>query len=158
MTLYSRPPRYPAPLPDRIRLSSGMTRTDPSTFTPEEIADAGYVEAPIAPAYEYPSKLEWTGSDWVVSPPSEADTARQWDVIRQQCKQMLSSSDYKVIKAVEVGEAPDPVWVAYRQALRDIYNDTHSIDPWNVQWPIRPDSVMLDDYGNSDVEAPIQTE
>ena len=158
MKLYSYRSQYPKPLPFRILLSDGRSRTDPSTFTAEEIADAEYVEAPVAPTYEYPNKLEWAGNDWVVSPPSEADIARQWDVIRQQCEQMLSSSDYKVIKAVEVGEAPDPVWVAYRQALRDIYNDTHSIDPWNFQWPIRPDSVMLDDYGNNDVDAPTQIE
>lgn len=36
--LYSRHITTPAPLPHRIRLADGSTRTDRSTFTPEEIA------------------------------------------------------------------------------------------------------------------------
>lgn len=66
MTLYSRPPRYPAPLPDRIRLSSGLTRTDPSTFTPEEIADAGYVAVSPAPTPEPHQVVQWSGTDWLL--------------------------------------------------------------------------------------------
>jgi len=43
--LYSYNKQLPKALPFRIRLSNGLTRTDPTTFTPEEILDAGYVAA-----------------------------------------------------------------------------------------------------------------
>ena len=47
--LYSYNGEYPTDIPERIRLSDGSTRTDSSTYTEEEIADAGYVyvEAPV---------------------------------------------------------------------------------------------------------------
>ena len=41
--LYSYNGEYPTDIPERIRLSDGSTRTDSSTYTEEEIADAGYV-------------------------------------------------------------------------------------------------------------------
>lgn len=67
MILYSLSGSYPAPLPFRIILSSGATRTDPATFTPAEIADAGYVEAPAKPSYDPATqRLGWDGSDWTV--------------------------------------------------------------------------------------------
>jgi hypothetical protein len=47
--LYSLNGAYPKPLPKRIVLSNGTTRTDPTTFTPEEIADAGYIQVPEPP-------------------------------------------------------------------------------------------------------------
>jgi hypothetical protein len=37
MTLYSHKNQYPQPIPNRIRLPDGFTRTDSSTFTPEEL-------------------------------------------------------------------------------------------------------------------------
>lgn len=52
MTLYSYQGNYPSELPFRIRLSDGMTRTDPSTFTIEEIADSGYINVDDAPSYD----------------------------------------------------------------------------------------------------------
>lgn len=67
MTLYSFGGAYPAPLPFRIRLSDGRTRTDPSSFTAGEIADAGYVAAPDAPSSTPASQvLAWIGSAWSV--------------------------------------------------------------------------------------------
>jgi hypothetical protein len=41
--LYSYKGEYPKVLPERIVLSNGTFRTDSSTYTEEEIADAGYV-------------------------------------------------------------------------------------------------------------------
>lgn len=78
--LYSLNSAYPRPLPRMITLSDGRTRTDPSSFTPEEIADAGYVAAPDAPTYDADTeRLTWTGSDWSVSaiPQEELDALQQ---------------------------------------------------------------------------------
>jgi len=64
--LYSHNGEYPEKLPDRIRLSDGSTRTDKRTFTSEEIADAGYVLAPL-PLVEtnYDEKIEWSAGEWI---------------------------------------------------------------------------------------------
>lgn len=51
-------------LPWRIRLSDGTTRTDPSTFTEEMIADAGYTIAPDKPEVVEGKIILWNGSEW----------------------------------------------------------------------------------------------
>lgn len=64
--LYSHKGNYPSELPNRIRLSNGKTRTDKNSFTDEEIADAGYVLAPIIDlVYDVSQKkLAWDGQNW----------------------------------------------------------------------------------------------
>jgi len=52
-------------LPWRIRLSDGSTRTNPSTFTDEMIADAGYVEAPARPEEVEGKIIVWSSGEWV---------------------------------------------------------------------------------------------
>lgn len=138
MTLYSHNGNTPAPLPNRIRLASGATRTDSATFTAEEIEDAGYILAPDKPEVTYPNKLEWNGSNWIVREPNESEIKAQWGKIQKVCDKLLSETDYKVIKAYELGEPLDVAYVTYRQALRDIYNNVNNIDPWNVVWPTKP--------------------
>ena len=57
--LYIKNNSYPQELPFRIVLSNGLTRTDPGTFTPEEIADAGYIQVPDKPAVTSTQHLNW---------------------------------------------------------------------------------------------------
>jgi hypothetical protein len=65
--LYSFNNDRPAPLPFRIRMPDGFTRTDPSTFTEDEISAAGftgpYVEPPYDPATQY---LDWVDGTYVI--------------------------------------------------------------------------------------------
>lgn len=141
MTLYSKNGEYPKPLPHKIKLSNGMTRTDSSTFTPEELSDAGYVAVDSPPGVEYPNKLEWNGTNWLIREPNEVEISQRWNWIRSECKRLLFETDYKVIKAIETNTAIDPLYVQYRQELRDLYNNVNNIDPWNVVWP----SILMPD-------------
>ena len=50
---------------------------------------------------------------------------------------LLSQSDWRVIRAQEIGIEEDQAWKAYRQALRDI---TQQQDPRNIQWPMPPET------------------
>lgn len=70
MTLYSHNRATPAPLPFRIMMPDGFTRTDPSSFMPEEIASAGYVEAPDVPEHDPETHHApvWRETHWVVQP------------------------------------------------------------------------------------------
>ena len=67
--LYSHNGARPEPLPFRIRLPDGFTRTDPATFTDDEIASAGYsgpyTEPPYDPATE---QLQWADGAYSVVP------------------------------------------------------------------------------------------
>lgn len=137
MTLYSFKGARPTQLPNRIKLSNGFTKTDKSTFTEEDLADAGWIAVDYPPVVEYPNKLEWNNStlEWYSRPPNEAETQFKWQEIRNDCERKLAETDYKVIKAVETGTALDPVYVIYRQELRDLYNNVNGIDPWVVVYP-----------------------
>lgn len=68
MTLYSYMGATPAPLPHRIILPDGQSRTDPATFTPDELAAAGYIAAPPPPAYDPATTAApiWHDGMWVV--------------------------------------------------------------------------------------------
>lgn len=136
--LYSYNNGYPALIPNRIRLSDGSTRTDRSTYTPEEIADAGYVQVADQPSVPYPNVLEWSGTDWNVREPNTQEVESKWEEIKRSCQQVLVETDYKVIKAFELSIPLSQDWVAYRQDIRNIYNNVNNIDPWNIVWPEPP--------------------
>jgi hypothetical protein len=139
MTLYSHNGIWPTELPNRITLSNGTTRTDKTTFTAEELSDAGWVEVSDPPTATWPNKLDWNGTSWIIREPNESETAVRWREIRSKCKMLLESTDYKVIKSVESGIALDENITIYRQELRDLYNNVNDIDPWNFSWPNLPD-------------------
>ena len=65
--LYSFRQQRPAPLPNRIRMPDGFTRTDASTFTQEEIQAAGYSGPYTEPSYN-PSteQLLWVNGEYVI--------------------------------------------------------------------------------------------
>jgi hypothetical protein len=76
-TLYSLNGAAPAPLPFRITLANGFTRTDPSSFTEDEIAEAGYVLIE-QPEYDSATQaLNWNGASFdVVDIPPAPPTPR----------------------------------------------------------------------------------
>ena len=89
MTLYSHNQNTPDTLPEKIVLSNGFTRTDSSSFTAEEIADAGYVAAPEKPSFNVKThRCLWVNTDWVVSELPDSEKAyikeQQWRVAQKQ--------------------------------------------------------------------------
>jgi hypothetical protein len=64
--LYSLNGESPAPMPFRIMMPSGFTRTDPSTFTDSEIAAAGYVPVEQPEYDESTQALDWNGTEFTV--------------------------------------------------------------------------------------------
>ena len=123
----------PNTLPNRIRLSDGTTRTDASTFTLEEIADAGYIEVEDPPNAVYPNKVVWTGTLWAIEEPSELDIEMQWNSVRQYRNSLLAQSDVEVLKCYELGIPVPANIVQYRQTLRDL--PQVQTDPYAILWP-----------------------
>jgi len=65
--LYSFNNQRPAPLPHRIRMPDGFTRTDASTFTQEEIQAAGYSGPYTEPSYNSSTEqLLWVDGAYVI--------------------------------------------------------------------------------------------
>jgi hypothetical protein len=79
--LYSIRNQRPATLPFRIRLSNGFTRTEPASFTAEQIADAGYVGPYTEPDYNAATEqLLWVDGAYVIEAlPSPIPTPRWVD-------------------------------------------------------------------------------
>lgn len=67
--LYSYGNARPEPLPFRITLPNGFTRTDPSTFTEDEIVSAGFTGPYSEPSYDPATEqLDWIDRGFVVIP------------------------------------------------------------------------------------------
>lgn len=143
MLVYSYKGQEPQPLPERIRLSTGLTRTDSSTFTDEEIADAGYTLSDPKPVINpNQQKVSWTTTGWVVENLTDQEIQnlrdQEWSSVRNKRNELLKNTDWLVIKSTESGKPVDEEIVNYRQALRDI---TIQDDPFNIIWPSEPISI-----------------
>lgn len=150
MSLYSLNQGEPKELPFKIRLSDGSVRTDPSSFTEDEIADVGYVFAGFPPAHDGTTqKVTWSGTAWVVSDKTEAELKAEqdvlWDEIRDQRKQKINAVEWRIsrwLSETRQGVSPTTDTIseldAYMQALRDI---TKQSDPTSISWPSEPASA-----------------
>lgn len=146
--LYSYKKKYPKELPNRIRLPNGLTKTDKTTFTDEEIADAGYILVSDPPALDEGDSLHWDGDKWVVkSLTPEEKLSYQWSKIRELRDGTIASVLWRVERyhsEVRLGLEPTDDIVKldkYIQALRDI---TKQPDPSNIEWPELPTKANSD--------------
>ena len=61
------------------------------------------------------------------------------DEVRSQRDSLIKLSDWRVIRALELGETVPTDWATYRQALRDVPEQEGF--PGDVTWPVAPDYV-----------------
>ena len=158
--LYSHNNEYPAPLPERIRLSSGLTRTDSSTFTAEEIADAGYVSVEDPPSFEEKTeKLIWNGSAWEVIALTDEElavkNAAEWAEIRGVRDNKIKESEWRIFRYQSEERAGITTHTDnisdldnYIKKLRDIPQTYSSVG--DIVWPDEPwESEEVDSTDNS---------
>ena len=146
MTLYSYITEYPiTKIPEMITLSDGSTRTDSSTFTSDELLDAGYVEVSNPPDYDQKThKLVWTGTEWQIISLTESEIIalndREWQSIRKIREEKIKTVEWRIMRNLSetrqgITTTTDNIadLDAYVQALRDI--TTSITDPFEVVWP-----------------------
>ena len=133
--LYSHHATTPAPLPHRIRFPDGSTRTDRDTFTADELERAGYSGPFERPECDPTTEtVDWDGTQFLVRPYNAAELEAQWARVREERNRLLQASDWTQIEDYDLG-ADRPAWAAYRQALRDIGDQSN---PFNITWPLAP--------------------
>lgn len=143
--LYSKNNAYPGPIPERIRLSSGLTRTG-KDYTEEELADAGYKTVQDIPSCEEHQLVEWdyTNGEWVVRNKTVeeiiAENDIQWEAIKQTRDMLLRESDWTQVRDAfsdkdYLAEPLATLWLQYRSILRDV---TNVDSPSKVVWPQVP--------------------
>ena len=103
---------------------------------PENLAlNIGEGEAAIEGEYSMQTKMVVDGVV-VDRPAAELEAERleaAWNNLRAQRNRLLSSCDWTQVPDAPVDQA---AWAAYRQALRDLPDNT--IDPFNPVWPQQP--------------------
>ena len=141
--LYSHKGQYPGPIPFRIVLPNGQTRTDPNSFTAEEVLSAGYVQVPYPPTPNTNQILEWNGTTWTLKDKTveqlEVEKTKVADAVRHQRNLLLLESDWTQVLDAPVDQQ---AWKVYRQSLRDI--SAQAGFPFNISWPSEP----LESYYN----------
>ena len=102
----------------------------------------------LAPGAEWVlrgDELEWLSTD--IEQPSdaeiEAEVARLQEEqpkkeVRELRNRLLTDTDWVVVKHNELGTSIPQEWLDYRQALRDITEQSGFPD--NVEWPQEPES------------------
>lgn len=111
-----------AVVPDAVFLDSPIA--DPSLYY--------YEDGELKPTGVRPSmfhEFDYTTKEWVLN------QTYAWNAVRGNRSDLLRASDWIVTKATETGTAVPTAWAEYRQALRDITNQT---DPLNIVWPTPP--------------------
>jgi hypothetical protein len=143
-----QPTGNPVALDNFKMLNSRMSL--PFPLLPEHIEPYGYgiYDFSMPPEHDVFEKLEEVApvksqdngvfyQTRIVVPMNEeeiaARTEQEWASVRAQRNYRLSACDWWVTKATETGNTITPEQQTYRQALRDITNQT---DPFNIVWPI----------------------
>jgi hypothetical protein len=142
--MYSYQGSEPNHLPLRLRLSDGLTRTDPTTFTDAEIADAGYVYVePFTTPYEdRTQKVVWNSGliAWELLDKTHEEIADydadMWETVRTERNELLQASDVDIIKELEASGAVSQPLKDYRQALRDL---PQTQELYSITWPTKPE-------------------
>jgi hypothetical protein len=145
---YSHNNEYPEKdLPFRITLSNGQVRTDPSSFTQDELVSAGFTTTTEPPSFNSRThKLTWTGTEWqVIELTSEELTVlsnQEWITVRNQRDELIRNIEWKVFRNLSetrlgVTTTTDNLSQldTYIQELRDI---TSQSDPFAINWPSDP--------------------
>jgi len=140
MNLYSYQGNYPEKLPGKIRLSNGYSRTDSSTFTEKEIADAGYTGPYTIPDYNQNYEtLSWNSNtlSFSVNAISDEDL---WKKVRLIRDDLLRKSDWSQLPDSPLTENIKEKYKVYRQKLRDL--PALYVDPKDV---VLPDPINQND-------------
>lgn len=138
--LYSFQGQKPNELPHRIRLSDGRTRTDNTTFTEEEIADAGFTGPYFEPEHNPETQeivwnsetLSWNIIDRDIPQPVEPTEEELFSALRRRRNQFLFESDWTQLQDSPLSEEDKNKWKIYRQELRDLPNTIENIREYDI--------------------------
>jgi hypothetical protein len=122
-----------------------MTRTDPSSFTQEELLDAGYTLVEDQPSYTSNQVLDWnsTGNSWTVRDKTEeelqAEANLHWASVRQERDNKIQ----QVVWHYERYARYERLGIAQVDSIQDLDNYIQTLadlpetqtDPFNIIWP-----------------------
>lgn len=131
-------------MPDRIRLSSGETRTG-GNYTKEELEDAGYLYRPMPDLNENEmASWNYKTGDWEILEKNDSDrlleTAQLWIEVREKRNKLLADSDWTQLSdsfsTYKNTAGMIRAWKEYRLQLKNITKNFN--DPRDIVWPTEP--------------------
>lgn len=155
---YSINGEYPiSSLPHRIRLSNGLTKTDRTTFTNDDLVSAGITTVADIPSYNTNThKLVWNSetTEWDIVGLSttelESLNEDKWNNVRTKRNELLSETDQRILRYQSEERAGITTHTdsisdldTYMQELRDI-PQTNS-NPDDVVWPTPPGAESVEE-------------
>jgi hypothetical protein len=98
--LYSKNGNYPDTLPFRIRMPDGRTRTDQTTFTEEELSEAGYTAVSDPPSITSLQALEWDSENiqWIVRDKSQQEIENELNSAKNSRMQYITNNRDSTLK------------------------------------------------------------
>ena len=151
MAMYSLNKLYPiSKRPERIRLSNGNTKTDFTTFTTDDLTDAGWQVVDDKPEVnETTHKVTWDGTKWVTENLSSEELQevknKQLESFRTQRDKHINDIEWRIMRyhsfARQGKSQIDDITKLdkYIQDLRDCIN---VYDPSSTQFPSPPDELQ----------------
>lgn len=136
--LYTKDGWYPTELPERIRLSNGLTKTDSSTFTEEDIEDAGYIAVEDKPEIESYQEVEWDSEnfEWKIISIEESVLSSKMKELRNSLINKESWRFDRYNSETRLGLEPSEdisKLDKYIQKLRDVPQQENF--PFEIKWP-----------------------
>lgn len=138
LALYSFNGGFPQPLPDRIRMPDGSTRTNKSSFTHKELLIAGWREVPPKPEHNPYQQVIWANNAWHIADFDHAKYQEEWIKVRNKRDKAIKDVEWRVsryLSEIRMGREPTDDIVKldeYIQALRDITKQKFVMD---IIWP-----------------------
>lgn len=119
----------------------GTEKADPDPLVPGNYLIPASAVTVAPPVVRDGEMAVWRGDSWeVVDKPAETVPEPTLDdlasLARLKRLELLFSTDWLVMRAIEKGEAVPEKWALYRQALRDL--PTQSGFPTEIVWPEAP--------------------
>jgi hypothetical protein len=97
-------------------------------------------------------KVVWT---LYVEDKTHAELEEQDEIKRTEVREIrnvkLAATDWRVARANETGVPLAQEWIDYRQALRDV---TEQSDPWNIEWPEEPGNPWVPLAADTEIAPP----
>lgn len=134
--LYSFHGQEPDIIPERIRLSSGVTKTDSTTFSQADIEDAGFSGPYTKPEFDSSTHyIRWNKStlSYDIFELDKLTDDQILTDIRNRRNQILFYSDWRLSSDSPLTEQEKEKWRIYRQKLRDLPQDIEDVH--NFEWP-----------------------
>lgn len=130
-------------------VGSGATAAEDLSGVVTALGVAGLQVVDVDVAPENPGAFYWSDGALQAMPERPSDghdfdydtkqwvlnEANAWAAVRRKRAALLAATDWVTLRAQDQGTAVPQEWLDYRQALRDV---TEQTDPLNITWPQAP--------------------